>query len=299
MVSKVDTTFDAPLDYVQENIGYLLGPNLKTPDPALLGVLGINVVERMASALSKVRGPRELGKLWASDIGESCNRKLWMKFKDPGGEEPIPSHTQVKFIYGDLVEEIILYLMAEAGYKVSDRQHRVEKKLAGWTISGRIDAIINGRVVDVKSTSSFGFKKYAGNTLEHADDTFGYIHQLNFYKNMLSDQTVGLAPKFIWVDKQLGKVQSGGSAIIAPAVMDLDLKYKFNAIESKLIPAVPSHLLPELTTGGNSKLVTKCSYCGFKSKCFNYKTYLYSTGPIYLANVAKEPRVPMIGENAL
>jgi len=46
---------------------------------------------------------------------------------------------------------------------------------------------------------------------------------------------------------------------------------------------------------GNMKLPIGCSYCHFKRSCYpDLRTFLYSTGPRFLTEVANEPKVQEI-----
>ena len=78
-----------------------------------------------------------------SNIGRE-DRKLWYEMNS----EPVqhPPELLLKFFYGNIVEALLLYLVAEAGHNVEDEQKEVE--LNG--IKGHIDAKIDGCIIDVK-----------------------------------------------------------------------------------------------------------------------------------------------------
>ena len=59
-----------------------------------------------------------------------------------------------------------------------------KKKITIDDIDGHIDAVIDGELVDVKSTSSYGMRKFRDGTLPN-DDPFGYISQISGYANAL------------------------------------------------------------------------------------------------------------------
>ena len=114
------------------------------------------------------------GRIRMSSIGKH-NRKLWYEFNDKR-KRTILSQDKLKFFFGNIVESFLLFLAQEAGHKVTDRQ----KEVVIDSIKGHIDAKIDGEVVDVKSASDFGFKKFKENTI-FEDDPFGYIGQLSGY----------------------------------------------------------------------------------------------------------------------
>jgi hypothetical protein len=53
--------------------------------------------------------------------------------------------------------------------------------------------------------------------------------------------------------------------------------------------------VPQSATSKNMKLCTTCSYCGFKKECWpEARTFMYSTGPVFLVKVVDVPRVQEI-----
>ena len=82
----------------------------------------------------------------------------------------------MKFLFGHLLEEMLLFLAAEAGHTVAGRQDRLE--IDG--VPGHGDAIIDGMLVDVKSASTMAFKVQEPPDSLDTDD-FGYLQQLNAY----------------------------------------------------------------------------------------------------------------------
>ena len=121
---------------------------------------------------------RDRRTLRLSAVGKQY-RKLWFEVNDPKKEE-IEPRLKLLFFYGHIIEALLLFLAQEAGHKVVDRQKEV--KLEG--VTGHIDAIIDGVLVDVKSASDYGFKKFNEGTLLN-DDPFGYIGQMSAYMEAL------------------------------------------------------------------------------------------------------------------
>ena len=66
------------------------------------------------------------GTLRMSNIGQP-DRKLWYKHrrKDYKGER-LRAHTLIKFLYGHLIEEMLLALVKLSGHDFTDEQKRVE-----------------------------------------------------------------------------------------------------------------------------------------------------------------------------
>lgn len=264
----------------------------------------IEVSDEVADTLGKVLGERfktalrgrtprsrtEERKLHFSEIGHPCRRHLWYKVHQPELAEPMSGSTIFKFLYGDLIEELYLALVRLSGHEVTDEQKRCEIDLPnGWKITGYLDAKIDGEVVDVKSASTPSFRKFEDGL---SSDPFGYHDQMRGYVHSEGEDR----GTFHVVDKTLGHVTK------------LSQKYNpFSELEKEnIVKAVDRDTPPERGfdpvpdgKSGNLKLGVQCSYCAFKHECWSdandgagLRTFLYSSKPVFLVHVAKEPRVP-------
>ena len=108
-----------------------------------------------------------------SNVGKPA-RMLWYEVNSTVEKEEFNGPTYLKFLYGDLIEEVVLFLAEVAGHSVSDRQRQVVVS----DIVGHIDGVVDGVLIDVKSTSPHSFKKFKDGTLRN-DDPFAYISQLS------------------------------------------------------------------------------------------------------------------------
>lgn len=123
-------------------------------------------VEGIREALLSWAKPEERNKDFTvrmSNVGKPA-RQLWFEKRDKDSKRDIDAPTQLKFLYGHLLEEIVLMLVRMAGYTVTDEQKEVDIK----GIKGHMDCKINGEVVDIKTASRFAFNKFQNNAL--ADD---------------------------------------------------------------------------------------------------------------------------------
>lgn len=230
--------------------------------------------------------PREHRPIRFSSLGKP-DRQIWYDAHPiEGTKEELRPATQIKFIYGDLIEQLILFLAREAGHEVTNTQTQVEVD----GITGSIDAIVDGVVVDVKSASPFGFKKFKDGTVIN-DDPFGYVQQLAGYANVL---TPGKEAAWLAADKVGGTIVV---STLAPSIVaqhkPADRITQLKEIIAKNEP--PERCYPTVPDGksGNEKLGTGCSYCAHKHRCHPaLRTFLYSTGPRYLSKVVKTPEVP-------
>ena len=233
-----------------------------------------------------LREPR----LRMSGLGTPCRRKLWYSINRPDQCEPLPPHTKFKFVYGDAIESILLGLSKAAGHSVVGLQGGVE--IEG--VRGSRDAIIDGVLIDVKSANDRSMQKFRDQGLRD-DDPFGYLSQLSSYLFASQDDPLLLEKNkagFLVADKNFGHVElfmydlTEEMANKVQEVRDLKEVVKQEDPPARAFEAV------EDGKSGNLKLGTNCSYCDYKHTCWpEVRTFLYSNGPRYLVEVAKEPNV--------
>lgn len=269
------------------------------PDAASTEAAALRIGGEFIKATEKRDEPRAKGKLWASDLGKGCMRQHWYNFNEPEYGEKLDGHTKFKFLYGNILEESVLWLAEEAGHTVAGQQHTVELPLDnGWTVRGRIDAVIDGTLVDVKSTSSFGYKKYTTEGLDETNDTFGYRYQLGFYHGFNDlDTTLEDVCGFVWIDKQNGHI--GYTEVEVPEPTDIIQRAEqiVEAVEGDEMDAERGYDPEPYGKSGNMKIPTACSYCGFKQRCWRdannghgLRGFVYSHGPVWFTDIARPPK---------
>lgn len=230
-------------------------------------------------------------RLSPSNIGRPCVRQTWLEIKQPESIEPLPVAAKLKFLYGDMIEELLLFLAEAAGHRVEGRQDRVE--IEG--IYGSRDCIIDGVLVDVKSASTYSFNKFRDGKLSE-DDPFGYVGQIQTYLAASQEDPL-LTDKsrcaFLVMDKTLGHICLDIHPRVEFDVHEIT-RQKIATIASEEIPERAFEPIPE-GKSGNMKLPMNCSYCSVKHACHeNIRAFLYSSGPVYFTTVVKEPNVPEI-----
>lgn len=218
-----------------------------------------------------------------SSLGKP-DRQLWFEAHPiEGGKEPMTPKTYFKFLYGDVIEQLVLYLSKEAGHSVEYEQAEVEVD----GVLGHIDAIIDGVVVDVKSASPYGYKKFETRNVE-ADDPFGYVAQLAGYANVLTPDNYAA---WVAMDKVSGDicVSPLSPTTIRHYKPEEQIKHQKEVIASETPPDLCYQPVPD-GKSGNMRLGTACSYCAHKHRCHpGLRTFLYSGGPRFLTTVAREP----------
>ena len=256
-----------------------------------IDLFGENVKDLMRNEFGGRK--RDGRKLRMSNIGRE-DRYLWNVYNDVEKSDEIQGHTYVKFLYGHLIEEMLLFLTRAAGHEVTDEQKKCEVN----GITGSMDCKINGIVTDVKSTSTYGFRKFKDGTLAY-DDPFGYVAQIKGYAHSEG------ATKFGWLamDKQNGHLtylMYDEEDTQAPVydLISYDIKERIEHVK-KLVehPTPPDVCYGTIDDGksGNQKLAVGCSYCSYKKVRWpTVRAFAYSSGPRYLTEVHNEPKVQEI-----
>lgn len=233
-------------------------------------------------------GERRKFTLRMSNVGKGA-RQLWYESRFQPNETIAP-HTLIKFMFGDILETLLLFLTRVGGHSVTHEQDEVDVN----GIKGHIDADIDGVTVDVKSASTFSFRKFKDGTLAE-DDPFGYVDQLAGYC-----EGRGTDGAFLAIDKQNGHVTYLPYAREDLAAINIGsrIDYLKEVIASDVEPE-RCYQDQEDGASGNRKLGVNCSYCAFKDRCWSdandglgLRTFLYSNGPRFLTKVAREPNVP-------
>jgi len=225
-----------------------------------------------------------------SNVGKP-SRQMWFEKRDPNGRGDVDGATQIKFLYGHVLEEIVLMLVRMAGHSVTDEQ----KEVTVNGIVGHMDCKINGQVVDVKSASKFAFNKFMKGTLAD-DDPFGYLGQLAGYEKAEGTDEGG----FLVINKESGEL-----CMYCPDDLDKpNIDTKINSLLNELKLDTPPEMCYNPTPDGkkgNMQLPKGCTWCKYKHECHKdandgegLRTFKYSTGYKYLTHVEVEPKVDEI-----
>ena len=231
--------------------------------------------------------PRTRGNLRLSAIGKP-DRQLWYDVNSKNEIEDLTSSTRIKFLYGYILEELLLLCASIAGHKVTDQQKEVN--IEG--VLGHQDSMIDDVLIDCKSASSYSFKKFKQNNLLE-DDPFGYIAQISAYAE--ANQVDKAA--FLVIDK------SSGEICLTPVhqMEMINAKERVKHLKGMVSDShVPDRCYAPIADGesGNLKLAIGCIYCSHKRECWQdanhgqgIRAFRYSRGLNYLVKVAKEPKV--------
>ena len=221
-----------------------------------------------------------------SSIGKP-DRQIWYGVQGEEGES-INGQTKIKFLMGHVLEALLICLTKASGHKVEEAQDTVEVE----GVLGHQDCVIDDVLVDIKSASSFAFKKFKEGRLSD-DDPFGYIAQISAYATKNNRKEAA----FFAIDKN-------SSELCILPVHDMEMidaparvRHLKNVIEGEQVPA---RCYSDAKDGesGNRKLAIGCVFCPYKKKCWadanggaGLRAFKYSNGVRYLTQVAKTPQV--------
>ena len=232
--------------------------------------------------------PRDTETLRMSNIGKPL-RQLWYDMKSEGEDtQPLEPHLFIRFLYGHILEEVMLFLVKLAEHEVTDEQKEVKVS----HVHGHMDCKIDGEVVDIKTASSFAFRKFKNGTLAE-DDPFGYLAQLSAYETAEKTKAGG----FLVLNKESGEITLHRPSFIDKPHARNKIREVKKAIKLDNPPELCYNPVPE-GKAGNMKLPRGCTYCRHKNECHKdandgkgLRVFKYSKGLMYLTKVEKEPNV--------
>lgn len=243
-----------------------------------------SLAKRLQIQFSEERIPR----LRLSAMGPRCPKALWSSIHTPELAEALPPWVENKYAFGHMIEAWAITLAKAAGHEVTGEQD--ELRLCG--IVGHRDCVIDGCIVDVKSTSSRSFSKFKDRSLA-TNDLFGYLDQLDGYVVASAmDPLVRVKDRgYLWaIDKQLGHMVLYEHEVRPDSIRERIETYK-RVVENSEAPKCTCKTIPQ-GASGNIQLDVKASYSPWKYCCFPHlRTFAYANGPVYLTKVVRLPDV--------
>ena len=231
--------------------------------------------------------PQDRSYLRLSAIGKP-NRQLWYDANSKKIDEELTPSTRIQFLYGYILEELLLLFASISGHEVKAQQKEVE--LEG--VKGHQDAIIDGVLVDCKSASGRGFEKFKTNNLV-SDDPFGYIAQISAYAEANGVDKAA----FLAIDKSTGKICLSPIHSMEMINAGSRIKQVKEIVKRDTVPDKCYSALPD-GKSGNYRLPVGCIYCRHKKLCWSdanqgkgIRVFQYANGKKYLVQIGKEPEV--------
>jgi len=226
-----------------------------------------------------------------SNIGRPT-RRLWYDLNLEGAtKERINGPTFIKFLYGHLLEVLLLFFVRLTGHVVEGEQ----KEVTVEGIKGHMDSVIDGEVIDVKTASGYAFKKFKDGTLAQ-NDSFGYLSQLAGYEEAEQTNNGG----FLVMNKETGEL----TVFIPDDLEKPNIVHRIKEVKQAMKKKTPpAYCYTPIAEGaaGNMKLPRDCNWCPHKFECHKdandgkgLRTFQYAKGLVYLTHVAKLPNVQEI-----
>lgn len=251
-----------------------------------LNVFLQNIKEAMLAWNKPYNAEKYAGKLRMSILGKP-SRQLWYDKFSPKDKKEENAGLNLKFLYGHIIEHLVLYLAELSGHKIEDQQMKVE--IDG--VTGHIDSKIDGEICDVKSASSFSFKKFQTGEIV-GDDPFGYHAQLSGYETANGTKDGG----FLVVDKSTGDICFYKPDDMAKPNVKTLIKDLKNTLEQDTPPEKCYPYKEE--KNGNKTLAIGCQFCPHKWECHTdanggkgLRVFRYANKDTILADVIKLPKV--------
>jgi len=272
---------------IKDKIYDLLSLNEDAPIPMeILNEFSQAVVEGFRRQILTEKS--EKSNLRLSQVGR-CVRQQWYSIKGFDGE-PLNPRTRMTFLFGDIIEAVVVALAKTAGVNLFDQQKEV--KVLG--VKGHIDGIImDGKkacLFECKSMSDAGFKSLERNGLE---DDFGYLTQANLYMHALG-LDVGY---LVAVNKNTGHIAEveihKDYDIINKALSNIKIVRK--CLKKDTLPDRSFEATDEIFRNkptGRKILPVQCAYCPYKEHCWDNITMEFKNNrPIWVVEDNNESNI--------
>jgi len=248
--------------------------------------LPVKKVNKLMKGLEEViyqwATPRGRGTgLRMSNVGKP-NRQLWYDIKSDATQEEMEPSVIFRFLYGHVVEELLLFFVDLAGHKVEMEQAEVD--VCG--LKGHIDSVIDGVVIDIKTASDFSFNKFKSGKLVE-NDPFGYLAQIAGYEHGLNKTGGG----FLVANKSTGEL-----CLFRPDDLEMpNIETRINNVREELKQDTPPtqrcHPIIDIGKAGNRGLNNSCKWCSHKVACNpEARVFRYASGDLFFTHIEKRPR---------
>lgn len=272
------------------------GKEIPTKDIVVLSRnIAKTIYKRLRDTAKKRRPPSVLR---MGSIGQG-DRLLWYNSRD---KEPkvFTAQEKIRFMYGDVLEELMLFFAEQAGHEVTGKQDFLV--LEG--VRGLMDAKIDGVTTDVKSASPAAFFKFENRSiLKPENDPFGYIMQVSAYAQASQKkpyEECDEAAALFAINKSNGKLTTLVIEDIDQPDVAKRIKHLKKVIASDKMPERCYEDEPD-GKSGNRKIITTCGFCKHKEDCWSdandgagLRTFKYSNGWRFLTRVENLPSVDEI-----
>ena len=203
------------------------------------------------------------------------------KMEKRGHTQEMGYNDIMRFLMGDLVEAVAVFVLKAAGVNVVDTQRQCNLNLSGEDVKGTLDIILDDgeqKVWDIKSTSPWSYEnKFSGRggyDVIKEDDPFGYIMQGYLYSEAQGMPFGG----WIAINKSTGE----WDFVEAPDDQEEDRKAYLEEANKRVESLnkddkfkIPFEATDESYTvkgekifTGNKLMPKTCTFCSFKQDCW-------------------------------
>tara|TARA_R110001606_G_scaffold347973_1_gene497423 strand:- start:2033 stop:2656 length:624 start_codon:yes stop_codon:yes gene_type:complete len=193
----------------------------------------------------------------------------------------------LNFLYGDICEELMLWLAEQSGHVVSHQQ----ESLNAYGLRGYMDCSIDGHTVDAKSAFAKNFSKFKdGSIRAKGSDPYGYIGQLSYYDQVRKGNHSEPSTAYFFAFDKVGQLALTPINHIEQPNIKQRVEHLNTTIAKDAPP--PEKCYPAEPDGkkGNLKLGTQCKRCRHKFECWpGLKVYNFKPWR-YLTHVEEEPK---------
>ena len=256
----------------------------------------VELANSLASTIISRFKPRMKGqrpdKIRPSNLGQP-DRKLWYDVNRLPDEFQFSPPMLLNFLYGDICEELMLWLAEKSGHTVDHKQEPVN----GYGLRGYMDCTIDGHNVDAKSAFAANFNKFANGSIKlEGKDPYGYIGQLSYYDQVRKENPYEVTTAYFFAFNKIGSLcLTPLNTLEQPVIKDRVEMLQAMVKEpeppvEKCYPAEPDG------KSGNMKLGTQCSRCRHKKECWpDLRKFAYKPSR-YLTHVEVQPKVMEVEE---
>lgn len=204
----------------------------------LLNNFGKETKEALRSVFE--RDPKDF-RLSMGNVG----RPLCQLQFEASGVQGEDSNNVIRNVYGNLVEDLLIFLLSASGITIISEQERVSLCIGGIDLNGILDVVLDlddntYSIWDIKSASAWAFKnKFDNFAALLKDDPYGYAVQLALYteaKQQSKDVRNYRIGGFIAFDKSSGEIK----VVECPKEQSEDIQRRMVELATKNITTLSS-----------------------------------------------------------
>lgn len=255
--------------------------NNKNIEDKITNSLSRNYKVQVTLDLKEDRKERTTSKLYATDIGKSCDRALYFDITSvqENINQSIVDSSVGRFNQGNLIESFIVSSLLKevpegrtqervtlsvpkGSYKNVDRD---------WEVSGNIDFLIEEDKIylfEIKTASMSSYK-----LLENCEDVYpyGYLEQISFYYHRLKEKyKKEVEAHFIFYNKNNGAYTINNPVIIDENTLYQKIEQKIVTLDYHITTETKPEIPLELRTT-KPYLTGKCFMCKYNIICWGAK----------------------------